>query len=81
LNKSEFQRVYFGYEEVDKWGDISAIKMQATDTFKEKFNDMVYELLMHCIETARSRDSTCMDKEDLPELDFQPKDQDPQQET
>ena len=61
----------FCHERVDDQtedGDVYSVKMRATEPFLDKFNEIVYDLLVASIQTARQEDRTTMKPEDIPNI-------------
>jgi hypothetical protein len=65
---SRFQGVYQNLEEQDEEGNIIPLKMQASKEFKTKFNELVYNLLIDCVDSARREGRKMMVPEDVPNL-------------
>lgn len=65
---SRFQGVYQNLEEQDEDGNVIPLKMQASKEFKERFNALVYDLLLDCVDSARSESRKMMIPEDVPKL-------------
>lgn len=65
LNMSAIQRVY---QNVDVDGEANALKLRASQEFRDKFNGVVYALLERSIQNAVEDDRTTIRSEDLPDL-------------
>lgn len=66
---SRFQGVYQNLEEQDADGNLVPLKMQASKEFKVKFNALVYQLLLDCVDNARKEERKMMVAEDVPGLE------------
>lgn len=69
LKMSTFQRVYQNHEEVDADGNVLHVKLQATQEFKDKFNELVHKILLDCIRVARESGRKTLWPDDVPRLE------------
>ena len=68
LNLAAFQRVYQEVEETDDEGVVHVLKLQSTQAFRDKFNELTYEMLVDCINHARSEGRKTLWPEDVPRI-------------
>jgi hypothetical protein len=69
LKLTQVQGVYQNVMEIDPEGNITDVKMQANAGFKTGLNKLVHDLILDCIEYARSQGRKMLTEEDVPNLD------------
>lgn len=68
LKMNQLQNVYQNLTEFDGDGVEVPLKMQASKEFKAKFNELVFTLLLDCINNARKEGRKTMSEDDVPTL-------------
>lgn len=68
LKMNQLQGVYQNMTELDADGVEVELKMQASKEFKTKFNELVFNLLIDCVNNARKEGRKMLVEGDVPSL-------------